>query len=333
MWKLLGYTGAYMITVGIISMLVYFVLWLTSWAALCVVIIALIPSVYSAYFMSLFQSLGYFVFLAGITVMMSLVRFGLSLWTIAHPTIAMATLAIVFPWILSAIFAYWYGRRTMREMSSSDAPEDTVWSMPGQSVYAYILITGVIILMQNIDVLIVKSFSTDYDVTLYASVAVIVKFSLVIIWVFEMVSAPVLVDTTRRWEYKRYFTILTLFSILGYIVSLTLLPWAGNIVLHVLKAELMASWMLWASLGVAMVSLGFFSLYIKVYMSWGKSDILYVGILGAILCLGFFFDTLEGFALFFACVLLCLYTVTVHKIWCQIRRQDGVWITSELRVN
>ena len=52
--------------------------------------------------------------------------------------------------------------------------------------------------MQNIDVLIVKSFSTDYDVTLYASVAVIVKFSLVVIAIFETVSAPVLVDTTRR---------------------------------------------------------------------------------------------------------------------------------------
>lgn len=68
--------------------------------------------------------------------------------------------------------------------------------------------------MQNIDVLIVKSFSDDYNVTLYASVAVIVKFALIFIAIFETVSAPVLVDTRRHHEYKKYYTILTLLSVL-----------------------------------------------------------------------------------------------------------------------
>ena len=318
MWRLLGYTGAYMITVTIVSILVYLLLWLTSWAALCIVIIALIPSLYSAYFMSLFQALGYFIVLAGITVVMSLVRFGLSLWTIVHPTVGIATLAIVFPWVLTAIFAYWYGRRTMRDLLPNDTTDDTVWPISGQSVYAYILITGVIVLMQNIDVLIVKSFSDDYNVTLYASVAVIVKFSLIVIAIFETVSAPVLVDAKRQSEYRRYFTILTLLSILWYVVSLTLLPWAGNIVLHILKDELTASWILWSSLGVAMVSLGFLSLYIKVYMSWGNKDIYYVWIISSLLTLWFFFDTLESFAVFFAGLLVSLYVITLYKIWCYI---------------
>ena len=102
----------------------------------------------------------------------------------------------------------------MRDMLPSDTTDDTVLLTSGQSVYAYILITGVIVLMQNIDVLIVKSFSDDYNVTLYASVAVIVKFSLIVIAIFETVSAPVLVDAKRQSEYRRYFTILTLLSIL-----------------------------------------------------------------------------------------------------------------------
>ena len=68
--------------------------------------------------------------------------------------------------------------------------------------------------MQNIDVLIVKSFSDDYTVTLYASVAVIVKFSLIVISIFETVSAPVLVDTKKQNEHRKYFFILTFLSIL-----------------------------------------------------------------------------------------------------------------------
>jgi O-antigen/teichoic acid export membrane protein len=189
----------------------------------------------------------------------------------------MAVLAITLPGIVSALFLYWHGRRTLQHLTASENNTTTdVSIVPTQSVYAYIAITGIIVLMQNIDVLIVKSFSDDYDVTLYASVAVIVKFALIVIGIFETVSAPVLVDTKRQSEYGRYFIILTLLSVLGYVVSLTLLPWVGNIVLHILKAELTASWTLWASLGVAMVSLGFFSLSIKVYMSWGKKDIYYV---------------------------------------------------------
>ncbi len=68
-----------------------------------------------------------------------------------------------------------------------------------------------------------------------------------------------------------------------------------------------------------MVSLGFFSLYIKAYMSWGKNDISYVGVMGMFLCLGFFFDTLENFVVFFAGILVCLYTITLYKIWCYLR--------------
>lgn len=318
MWRLLWYTGMYMATAITASILVYLVLWLSSWAALCVVIIALIPSIYSSYFMNLFQALGYFVLLAGIGVVMSLVRFGLSLGTIGYPTVGMATLAIVFPWILAAIFAYWYGRRAINNLIPEEEDTHTL-SISQQSVYAYIVITAIIVLMQNIDVLIVKSFSDDYNVTLYASVAVIVKFALIFISIFETVSAPVLVDTRRHHEYKKYFTILTLLSVLGYVVSLTLLPWAGNIVLHILKDDLSGSWPLWSSLWVAMVSLWFFSLYIKVYMSWGNKDIYYVWVLALFLCLGFFAHSVEDFAIFFASILVCLYAITLYKIWCYIK--------------
>jgi O-antigen/teichoic acid export membrane protein len=226
--------------------------------------------------MSLFQALGYFVLLATLSVIMSVMRFGLSLGTIGYPSVAMAVLAITLPGILSVFFVYWYGRRTLQELALKKKNDTQEVSVPGQSIYAYIAITGIIVLMQNLDVLIVKSFADDYTVTLYASVAVIVKFSLIVIAIVETISAPVLVDPAQSHEYKKYFVILTLLSILGYLVSWTLLPWAGNIVLHILKAELTASWTLWVSLGVAMVSLGFFSLVIKVYMSWGKKDLSYV---------------------------------------------------------
>jgi O-antigen/teichoic acid export membrane protein len=113
-----------------------------------------------------------------------------------------------------ACFAYWYGRRTLKSLIPKEEKDTSVLSVSEQSVYAYIVITAIIVLMQNLDVLIVKSFSDDYNVTLYASVAVIVKFALIFIAIFETVSAPVLVDTKRQHEYARYIIALMLLSIL-----------------------------------------------------------------------------------------------------------------------
>ena len=176
--------------------------------------------------------------------------------------------------------------------------------------------------MQNIDVLIVKTFSDNYNVSLYAAVGVVVKFSLIMIAVIETVVAPVLVDSNKQDHHKKYFIILTLLSGVGYIISLTLLPWLGNSILHFLKAELQASWLIWSALGVGMVSLGFFAIWIKVYMSWGRRDILYVWIFCSMIGLGVFFKSIEEFVILFASILVCLYGVTVCKVGYYLKKHS-----------
>jgi O-antigen/teichoic acid export membrane protein len=73
-----------------------------------------------------------------------------------------------------------------------------------RSISTYIVITGAIILLQNIDILIVKAIFSDYDVTLYASVAVIAKFALILIAILETITTPTLVDKEKTSEHRKY---------------------------------------------------------------------------------------------------------------------------------
>lgn len=54
----------------------------------------------------------------------------------------------------------------------------------------------------------VKKLFSDYDVTLYASVAVIAKFALIIITILETIFSPTLVDIHKKKEHKRQMQIL-----------------------------------------------------------------------------------------------------------------------------
>lgn len=86
--------------------------------------------------------------------------------------------------------------------------------------------------------------------------------------------------------------------------------------LYILKeGELVGSWLLWSALGISMVSLGFFSIFSKVYMSWGGKILTPIGTIGSLLVLGFFAPTLDVFASLFAIIHVCLYGVTLYYIW------------------
>ncbi len=138
------------------------------------------------------------------------------------------------------------------------------------SLWLYTFVAGFIVAAQTVDILLIRKLFDNMSVAIYASVAIIVKFALVFIAVLETVSLPALVDKKLNSIHKKYIYNLILISILGIFVSIFMLPYAGNWVLEIIKDELLASHWVWIFLGVAIVSLGFFSIFIKVLIAWKR---------------------------------------------------------------
>lgn len=313
--KIKKYTVLYMLAAALVSLIVFFVLWLKSPQALILMLASLIPGVIAAFYIGMFQALEMFLFMWLLAMMASVLRFFLSFSVLWQSTVWMALVPFVLPAILLSVIYAWCGHRELQSSRVHPIQHTKKEDEIDQSVWHYVTITGVIILLQSIDVLMVKALFSDYDVTLYASVAVISKFALVLIAVIEAVTTPTLVDRHKRTHHKQYILVLGGLSLLGYLVAATFLPWAGNIVLHILKGELSASWTLWTALGISMVSLGFFSLFSKVYMSWGGKILTIVGVCSASIFVGFLAPSLEIFALIFAIILTMLYVITLIQVW------------------
>lgn len=107
---------------------------------------------------------------------------------------------------------FYVGRKVFAEKSHSE--EHHTEDLPArQSMLNFLIITGAIIFLQNVDVLIVKALLTDYDVALYAAVSVIVKFILVFISILDTITLPVLVDQKQKHLHKKYASILVSLSL------------------------------------------------------------------------------------------------------------------------
>ena len=220
------------------------------------VIIALIPGVFGVYYYALLQSREVFFLIGWILIVAALARFFPAIGVIAFPYDWLGMMAFVLPIIISPILYYFFGKKYISNNSENqNFYEKMTLLSQSNRLFWYMIVAGLYIFLQNIDVIFAKIIFSDAEVLVYMSVAVMVKFSLVLIGIFETVSLPVLMDSSRKIFHKKYIKNLILLSILGFIVSFVILPYIGNFALNIIKPGLYADYLVWAFLGASSVSL------------------------------------------------------------------------------
>lgn len=280
------------------------------------VIIALIPGIFGAYYYALLQSREVFFLVGWILIAVALARFFPAIGVMAFPYNWLGMMAFVLPISISPILYYFFGKKYISENSEKNNFYEKITILSQSNTFFwYIILAGLYILLQNIDVIFAKIIFSDADVLVYMSVAVMVKFALVLIGIFETVSLPVLMDASKKFLHKKYIKNLILLSILGFFVSCTILSYIGNFTLNIIKPSLYADYFVWAFLWVSSVSLGFFVIFAKFLIaqkiSW--KNIL---VLPIILMFGFFWiHSLIEFSGLFALIIFCLYGGVLYKIF------------------
>lgn len=280
------------------------------------VIIALIPGIFGAYYYALLQSREVFFLVGWILIAVALARFFPAIGVMAFPYNWLGMMAFVLPISISPILYYFFGKKYISENSEKNNFYEKITILSQSNTFFwYMILAGLYILLQNIDVIFAKMIFADADVLVYMSVAVMVKFALVLIGIFETVSLPVLMDASKKILHKKYIKNLILLSILGFLVSCTILSYIGNFTLNIIKSGLYADYFVWAFLWVSSVSLGFFVIFAKFLIaqkiSW--KNIL---VLPIILMFGFFWiHSLIEFSGLFALIIFCLYGGVLYKIF------------------
>ena len=280
------------------------------------VIIALIPGIFGAYYYALLHSREVFFLVGWILIAVALARFFPAIGVMAFPYNWLGMMAFVLPISISPILYYFFGKKYISENSEKNNFYEKITILSQSNTFFwYIILAGLYILLQNIDVIFAKIIFSDADVLVYMSVAVMVKFALVLIGIFETVSLPVLMDASKKFLHKKYIKNLILLSILGFFVSCTILSYIGNFTLNIIKPSLYADYFVWAFLWVSSVSLGFFVIFAKFLIaqkiSW--KNIL---VLPIILMFGFFWiHSLIEFSGLFALIIFCLYGGVLYKIF------------------
>ena len=220
------------------------------------VIIALIPGIFGAYCYTLLQSCEVFFLIGWILIAVALTRFFPAIGVIVFPYDWLGMMAFVLPIFISPILYYFFGKKYISNNSENqNFYEKMTLLSQSNRLFWYMIVAGLYIFLQNIDVIFAKIIFSDAEVLVYMSVAVMVKFSLVLIGIFETVSLPVLMDSSRKIFHKKYIKNLILLSILGFIVSFVILPYIGNFALNIIKPGLYADYLVWAFLGASSVSL------------------------------------------------------------------------------
>lgn len=213
------------------------------------VIIALIPGIFGAYYYALLQSREVFFLVGWILIAVALARFFPAIGVMAFPYNWLGMMAFVLPISISPILYYFFGKKYISENSEKNNFYEKITILSQSNTFFwYMILAGLYILLQNIDVIFAKMIFADADVLVYMSVAVMVKFALVLIGIFETVSLPVLMDASKKFLHKKYIKNLILLSILGFLVSCTILSYIGNFTLKIIKSGLYADYFVWAFL-------------------------------------------------------------------------------------
>jgi O-antigen/teichoic acid export membrane protein len=93
------------------------------------------------------------------------------------------------------------------------------------------------------------------DVAIYATVSVITKFALIVIGAIEMVYLPIFINMNKKSEHKKNLILLVCISLLGFLISWSILPIVGETVIRYIKPELIFDSRLFTYLGIAATSL------------------------------------------------------------------------------
>lgn len=213
------------------------------------VIVALILGIFGAYYYALLQSREVFFLIGWILIAVALARFFPAIGVMAFPYNWLGMMAFVLPIFISPILYYFFGKKYISENSEKNNFYEKITILSQSNTFFwYMILAGLYILLQNIDVIFAKMIFADADVLVYMSVAVMVKFALVLIGIFETVSLPVLMDASKKFLHKKYIKNLILLSILGFLVSCTILSYIGNFTLNIIKSGLYADYFVWAFL-------------------------------------------------------------------------------------
>ena len=213
------------------------------------VIVALILGIFGAYYYALLQSREVFFLIGWILIAVALVRFFPAIGVMAFPYNWLGMMAFVLPIFISPILYYFFGKKYIAENSEKNNFYEKITILSQSNTFFwYMILAGLYILLQNIDVIFAKMIFADADVLVYMSVAVMVKFALVLIGIFETVSLPVLMDTSKKFLHKKYIKNLILLSIIGFFVSCTILSYIGNFTLNIIKPGLYADYFVWTFL-------------------------------------------------------------------------------------
>lgn len=213
------------------------------------VIVALILGIFGAYYYALLQSREVFFLIGWILIAVALARFFPAIGVMAFPYNWLGMMAFVLPIFISPILYYFFGKKYISENSEKNNFYEKITILSQSNTFFwYMILAGLYILLQNIDVIFAKMIFADADVLVYMSVAVMVKFALVLIGIFETVSLPVLMDTSKKFLHKKYIKNLILLSIIGFFVSCTILSYIGNFTLNIIKPGLYADYFVWTFL-------------------------------------------------------------------------------------
>ncbi len=217
---------------------------------------------YSSYL----QSRELFLFGWIIWLILALLRFIITTGTIYFPSFGFAMLSLMAPGIAwFFLFRYFATSRFDMEMREN-IPINPVSTSSHLSTF--FLATIVLVLLQNVDILLVKYLFPITDVALYASVSVITKFAIFIIAILETVYMPTLVDKKNVSEKRMALIQLFLLMLLAFFCAFFVLPYIWTILLNFMQWDILVSLDLFRWLWFSAVSLWFLSLYLKVLIAW-----------------------------------------------------------------
>lgn len=262
---------------------------------------------------SFLQARELFLFAGMIGLILSFLRFLITTGTIFFPSFAFAMLSLIIPGIAWFFLFRYFATSRFDKGTGEDLSDD----LPPLSHHlsTFFLATIILVLLQNVDILLVKYLFPIPDVALYASVSVITKFAIFIIAILETVYTPSLLDRKHHSKQKKALIQLFLLTFLAFLCAWFILPYAWAILLSFMKWGLIVSPDLFRWLWFSAVSLWFLSLYLKVLIAWNRQVFVLYGVIVFGWVILFWTRTLLEFSIVYALILCISCLLSVLFLW------------------
>lgn len=148
-------------------------------------------------------------------------------------------LPFVVPGLFAMIFQYAETRKIILknkqnvEIENIGSSSDEEFEK-NKKFISYVIVIGILVFLQNIDIIIVKFLFPVEQVALYAAVSVIVKFILIFIGIIETITIPVLVDESNDDLKRKYTQAILGLGCIGSLLCIFLMPFLGDFTLSVM---------------------------------------------------------------------------------------------------